>query len=586
MLAVALTLAVQGVPTPQQHVLNEMRDIDVVLKALLGDVKLERESATAKFLSTQATKNVDEKLSFEEFADKILAFETDPVPTEEELRARFAAVDINLDGFITKEEYLQAIRTHALWELTLSGGKVEETDLFDEGRALTVTAVANAMRTESRAYAMDPKPTGPFPVAALDDAAYDVVMAFVAEVKAGAATQDPPYDQLVFWSGLYEKQGVAAQQLFHATHGAGRTRGDGQEYTTVETAGVGKYFTEPKKAGGLGFGSPPALKAEIKGRVEEALSVTLEDAQLNVAFKSMWDAFSIDFAARLGNGNQNLPVNVFLRWAPGFESDVSKDAARQMLDPTPPLEADYFSEMAALRSKTFGNFEGPIVLAALYERKIEVVNIHFIDDDGIAALCKALAECCPHVRKLKLRMNPVGTLSAKWLIWLLHYNPELVELDVDRADLGTLYDDIGHIVELMPHEREALETLPPPDAQDPGRDSKEGPKKAQEAVKKNRDYDTSNLPEWALKEKRIADAGEAGDQAKVQEILDEYNKKDAATYEDKLQQRAERAAQRAVERARAAGELPAPDTVTTPLELPDLTPEARRATRELIKSEL
>ena len=95
-----------------------------------------------------------------------------------------------------------------------------------------------------------------------------------------------------------------------------------------------------------------------------------------------------------------------------------------------------------------------------------------------------------------------------------------------------------------------------------------------------------NLPEWALKEKRIADAGEAGDQAKVQEILDEYNKKDAATYEDKLQQRAERAAQRAVERARAAGELPAPDTVTTPLELPDLTPEARRATRELIKSEL
>ena len=91
---------------------------------------------------------------------------------------------------------------------------------------------------------------------------------------------------------------------------------------------------------------------------------------------------------------------------------------------------------------------------------------------------------------------------------------------------------------------------------------------------------------WALKEKRIADAGEAGDQAKVQEILDEYNKKDAATYEDKLQQRAERAAQRAVERARAAGELPAPDTVTTPLELPDLTPEARRATRELIKSEL
>ena len=37
--------------------------------------------------------------------------------------------------------------------------------------------------------------------------------------------------------------------------------------------------------------------------------------------------------------------------------------------------ADYFSEMAALRSKTFGNFEGPIVLAALYEGKIEVVNI-------------------------------------------------------------------------------------------------------------------------------------------------------------------------------------------------------------------
>ena len=159
-------------------------------------------------------------------------------------------------------------------------------------------------------------------------------------------------------------------------------------------------------------------------------------------------------------------------------------------------------------------------------------------------------------------------------------------LALQWADLGTLYDDIGHIVELMPHEREALETLPPPDAQDPGRDSKEGPKKAQEAVKKYRDYDTSNLPEWALKEKRIADAGEAGDQAKVQEILDEYNKKDAATYEDKLQQRAERAAQRAVERARAAGELPAPDTVTTPLELPDLTPEARRATRELIKSEL
>ena len=234
--------------------------------------------------------------------------------------------------------------------------------------------------------------------------------------------------------------------------------------------------------------------------------------------------------------------------------------------------------------------EGAAAIAeALHNHtNLEVLDLwaNFIDDDGIAALCKALAECCPHVRKLKLRMNPVGTLSAKWLIWLLHYNPELVELDVDRADLGTLYDDIGHIVELMPHEREALETLPPPDAQDPGRDSKEGPKKAQEAVKKNRDYDTSNLPEWALKEKRIADAGEAGDQAKVQEILDEYNKKDAATYEDKLQQRAERAAQRAVERARAAGELPAPDTVTTPLELPDLTPEARRATRELIKSEL
>ncbi len=97
----------------------------------------------------------------------------------------------------------------------------------------------------------------------------------------------------------------------------------------------------------------------------------------------MWDAFSIDFAARLGNGNQNLPVNVFLRWAPGFQNqDLSKDAARQILDPDPPLEADYFSEMAALRSKTFGNFEGPIVLAALYEGKIEVVNIHFIDDDG------------------------------------------------------------------------------------------------------------------------------------------------------------------------------------------------------------
>ena len=48
----------------------------------------------------------------------------------------------------------------------------------------------------------------------------------------------------------------------------------------------------------------------------------------------------------------------------------------------PPVEADYFSEIATLRVKTFGNFEGPIVLAALYEGKIEVVNIHFIDDDG------------------------------------------------------------------------------------------------------------------------------------------------------------------------------------------------------------
>ena len=374
-----LTLAVQGVPTkPQQHVLNEMRDIDVVLKALLGDVKLERESATAKFLSTQATKNVDEKLSFEEFADKILAFETDPVPTEEELRARFAAVDINLDGFITKEEYLQAIRTHALWELTLSGDKVEETDLFDEGTALTVTAVANAMRTESRAYAMDPKPTGPFPVAALDDAAYDVVMAFVAEVKAGAATQDPPYDQLVFWSGLFDTQGKAAQQLFHATHGVDadgvdRARGVGYEYTTVETAGVGKYFTET-----LGFGDPDALKAEINSRAGGSLT----GPQLNVAFKSMWDAFSIDFAQLLGNRDaagaprQKLPVNVFLRWGAGFDSDLSKDAARQT------LEADFFTEMATIRSKTFGNFEGPIVMAALLQGYIEVVNIHFIDDAG------------------------------------------------------------------------------------------------------------------------------------------------------------------------------------------------------------
>ena len=233
-------------------------------------------------------------------------------------------------------------------------------------------AVAEAMRTESRAYARNPKQTGPFPVEALDDAAYDVVMAFVDEVKRGAATQDPPYDQLVFWSGVYETQGVAAQQLFHATHGAGRERDVGEAYTTVETAGVGKYFTEPRKAGGLGFGSPPALKAEINRRAGGSLT----DPQLNVAFKSMWDAFSIDFAARLGDGAQKLPVNVFLRWGEGLESDLSEDAARQM------LEADFFSEMATLRSKTFGNFEGPIVLAALYEGKIEVVNIHFIDDDG------------------------------------------------------------------------------------------------------------------------------------------------------------------------------------------------------------
>ena len=373
MLAVALTLAVQGVPTKaQKHVVTEMHDIDNVLQALLGDMKLERASALAE-------KNVAvEMLTLDQFKAKVRASETDPVPTDADLQARFDAVDTNHDGKITKEEYLEAVRTHALWELTSSGGE-EETDLFDEGTPLSVEAVAEAMRAESYAYARDPRQTGPFPVAALDDAAYGVVMAFVAEVKAGAATQDPPYDQLVFWSGLYEKQGVAAQQLFHATHGAGRTRGVGKEYTTVETAGVGKYFTET-----LGFGSPPDLKAEISRRVEEALSVTLEDAQLNVAFKSMWDAFSIDFAARLGNGNQNLPVNVFLRWAPGFQNqDLSKDAAaRQIIDPTPPVEADYFSEMAALRSKTFGNFEGPIVLAALYERKIEVVNIHFIDDDG------------------------------------------------------------------------------------------------------------------------------------------------------------------------------------------------------------
>ena len=359
MLAVALTLAVQAVPTKaQQDVLTEMHDIDVVLKAMLGDVKLERASALAE-------KNVGvEMLTFDQFAAKVRASETDPAPTDADLQARFEAVDTNNDGKITKEEYLEAVRTHALWELT---GGVEETSLFDEGTELSVDAVAEAMRTESRAYARNPKQTGPFPVAALDDAAYDVVKAFVAEVKNGAASQDPPYDQLVFWSGLYDKQGVAAQQLFHATHGAGRARGVGKEYTTVETAGVGKYFTET-----LGFGSPPDLKAEINRRAGGSLT----DPQLNVAFKSMWDAFSIDFAARLGDGAQKLPVNVFLRWGEGLESDLSEDAARQM------LEADFFSEMATLRSKTFGNFEGPIVLAALYEGKIEVVNIHFIDDDG------------------------------------------------------------------------------------------------------------------------------------------------------------------------------------------------------------
>ena len=48
MLALTLKLAVQGVPTKaQQHVLSEMRDIDVVLKALLGDVKLERSRSTS-----------------------------------------------------------------------------------------------------------------------------------------------------------------------------------------------------------------------------------------------------------------------------------------------------------------------------------------------------------------------------------------------------------------------------------------------------------------------------------------------------------------------------------------------------------
>ena len=41
MLAVALTLAVQGVPTKaQKHVVTEMHDIDNVLQALLGDMKL------------------------------------------------------------------------------------------------------------------------------------------------------------------------------------------------------------------------------------------------------------------------------------------------------------------------------------------------------------------------------------------------------------------------------------------------------------------------------------------------------------------------------------------------------------------
>ena len=348
MLAVALTLAVQGVPTKaQKHVVTEMHDIDNVLQALLGDMKLERASALAE-------KNVAvEMLTLDQFKAKVRASETDPVPTDADLQARFDAVDTNHDGKITKEEYLEAVRTHALWELTSSGGE-EETDLFDEGTPLSVEAVAEAMRAESYAYARDPRQTGPFPVAALDDAAYGVVMAFVAEVKAGAATQDPPYDQLVFWSGLYEKQGVAAQQLFHATHGAGRTRGVGKEYTTVETAGVGKYFTET-----LGFGSPPALKAEINRRAGGSLT----DPQLNVAFKSMWDAFSIDFAARLGNGQQKFPVNVFLRWAPGFEpTSLSKVSLSTTIEP--PVEADYFSEIATLRVKTFGNFEGPIVSRA------------------------------------------------------------------------------------------------------------------------------------------------------------------------------------------------------------------------------
>ena len=118
MLAVALTLAVQGVPTKaQQHVLTELHDIDVVLKALLGDVKLERATALAE-------KNVAvELLTFDQFAAKVLASETDPEPTDAELRARFDAVDTNDDGEITKEEYLEAVRTHALWELT---GEVEE----------------------------------------------------------------------------------------------------------------------------------------------------------------------------------------------------------------------------------------------------------------------------------------------------------------------------------------------------------------------------------------------------------------------------------------------------------------------------
>ena len=85
MLAVALTLAVQGVPTKaQKHVVTEMHDIDNVLQALLGDMKLERASALAE-------KNVAvEMLTLDQFKAKVRASETDPVPTDADAQFRGA----------------------------------------------------------------------------------------------------------------------------------------------------------------------------------------------------------------------------------------------------------------------------------------------------------------------------------------------------------------------------------------------------------------------------------------------------------------------------------------------------------------